>query len=51
MRIASIIHYTLFWNGNNGLQCTYFVNNGLQSGSMKRDFLNIIHKMLQMLQQ
>ena len=30
MRNAGIIHHTLFWNGNNGLQCAYFVNNGLQ---------------------
>ena len=31
MRNVTIIHYdyALFWNGNNGLQCEYFVNNGL----------------------
>ena len=51
MRNASIIHYTLFWNGNNGLQCACFVNKGLQSASMNRRFLNIIPKMVQILQQ
>ena len=28
MRNAGIIHYALFWNGNNGLQWAYFVNQG-----------------------
>ena len=42
-------HYALFWNGNNGLQNAYFVNNGLQSASVNRHFLNIIHKMVQTL--
>ena len=51
MRNAGIIHYALFWNGNSGLQCAYFVNNDLQSASMNRRFLNIIHKMVQILQQ
>ena len=52
VRNAGIIHYALFWNWNNGLQCTAFVNNGLvQSASMNRRFLNIIHKMLQIQQQ
>ena len=37
----------LFWNGNNGLPCAYFLNNGQQSASMKRHFLNIIYKMIQ----
>ena len=49
MRNAGIIHYAFFLNGNNGLQCAYFVNNGLQSASMNRRFLNIIHKMVQIL--
>ena len=31
MRNAGIIRYALFWNGNNGLQCAYFVNNGLKT--------------------
>ena len=44
MRNAGIIHHALFWNGNNGLQCEYFINNGLQDASMNRRFLNIIHK-------
>ena len=48
---AGIIHYVLFWNRNNGLQCTYFVNNGLQSASVNRHFLNIIHKMVQIWRQ
>ena len=47
MQNAGIIHYALFLNGNNGLQGAYFVNNGLQSASMKNRFLNIIHKMVQ----
>ena len=51
MRNAGIIHYALFRNGNNSLQCAYFVNNGLQSASMNKRFLNIIHKMVQILQQ
>ena len=51
MRNAGIIHYALFENENNGLQCACIVNNGLQSASMKRRFLNIIHKMVQILQQ
>ena len=51
MRNAEIIHYALFWNKNNGLQCPYIVNNGLQSASTNRGFLNIIHKMVQILQQ
>ena len=51
MRNAGSIHYTLFWNESNGLQCTYFVNNGLQSASMNRRVLNIIHKMVQIPQQ
>ena len=51
MRNAGIIHYALFRNGDNDLQCTYFVNNGLQSASMNRCFLNIIHKIVQILQQ
>ena len=42
IRHAGTMHYALFWNGNNGLQSTYFVNNGLQRASMKRRFLNII---------
>ena len=43
---AGIIHYehALFRNRNNGLQSAYFVDNGLQSASMNRRFLNIIHK-------
>ena len=28
---------------NNGSQCAYFVINGLQSASMNRHFLNVIH--------
>ena len=51
MRNAGIIPYALFWNGNNGLQCEYFVNNGLQNASMNIRFLIIIHKMVQALQQ
>ena len=51
MRNAGIIHYALFWNGNYGLHCACFVNNGLQRASMNRRFLNIIHKMVQILQQ
>ena len=50
MRNVGIILYALLWNGNNGLQCAYFVNNGLQNASMNRRFLNIIHKMGQILQ-
>ena len=33
------------------MQFAYFVNNGLQGTSMNRCFLNIIHKMVQVLQQ
>ena len=51
VRNAGIIHYTLFWHGNNGLQCAYFVNNGLQSVSINRYFLNITRKTVQVLQQ
>ena len=51
MRNAAIIHYTLFRNGNYGLQSAYFAINGLKSASMNRQFLNIIHKMVQILQQ
>ena len=51
MRNAGSIHYALFWNESNGLQCTYFVNNGLQSASVNRRVLNIIHKMVQIPQQ
>ena len=51
MRNAGIIHYALFWNGNNGWQCAYFVINGPQSTSMNRRFFNIIDKMVQILQQ
>ena len=40
-------HYALFWNVNNVLQFTYFVNNGLQGASMNRRFLNIMQKMIQ----
>ena len=50
MRNAGIINYVLFWNGNNSLQYAYFVNNGLQSSSINRRFLNVIHKMVQILQ-
>ena len=35
---AGIIHYALFWNGNNGFQCAYFVNNGLRSAPKNRRF-------------
>ena len=42
MRNVGIIPHALFWNGNSGLQCTYFVNNDLQSASVNRHFLNII---------
>ena len=45
MRNADIIHYALF-----GLQCAYFVNNGLQRASMNRVFFNMIHKMVKILQ-
>ena len=51
IRNAGIIHYALFGNGNNGLQNAYFVNNGLQGASMNKRFLNIIHKMVQIIQQ
>ena len=47
---AGIIHHALFWNGSNSLPCAYFVNNGLQTSSMNRSFLNIIYKMVQILQ-
>ena len=50
MRNAGIFYYALFWNGDNGLQCAYFIDNGLQSASMNRRFLNIIHKLVQVLQ-
>ena len=48
---AGIIYYALFSNRNNGLKCAYFVNNGSQGASMKRRFLTIIHKMVQILKQ
>ena len=51
---AGIIHYVLFWNESNGLQCAYFVNNVLQTTKRFYEqtfFLNIIHKMVQILQQ
>ena len=51
MRDTVVIYYALFWNGNNGLQCAYLVNDGLQRASMNRQFLNIIHEMVQILQQ
>ena len=52
IRNVGIIHYALFLNGNNGLQCAYFINNGvLNATTMNRRFLNIIHKMVQILQQ
>ena len=51
MRNMGIIHYSLFRNRKNGLQCTYFVKNGLKSSSMNSRFLNIIHKIIQILQQ
>ena len=38
IRNAGIIYYALFWNGNNGLQCAYFVNNDLRSASMNTRF-------------
>ena len=38
---AGIIHYVLFWNRNNGLQCTYFVNNGLQSAYRERTRVDV----------
>ena len=48
MHNVDIIHYAVFWNGSNGLPCSYFVNNGLQGASMNRCFFfNIIHKMVQ----
>ena len=47
---AGIIHYELFLNRSNDLQCANFVNNRLQSASMNRRFLNIIHKMVQIQQ-
>ena len=50
MRNADIIHYALLWNGDNGLQWAYFVNNGLQSVSISRSFLNIIYRMIQIVQ-
>ena len=40
-----------FSNENNGLQLAYFVNNGLQSAFMNKRFLNIIHKIVHILQQ
>ena len=49
MRPLFIMHY--FKLEYNGLQCAYFVNNGLQNASMKRRFLNIIHKTVEILQQ
>ena len=52
MQNAGIICYALIWNGNNFVNnSVYFVNNGLQSTSKNRNFLNIIHKMVQFLQQ
>ena len=51
MRNAGIIHYALSWNGKNGLQCAYSISNGVQSASINRRFLNIIDKMVQILQQ
>ena len=51
MRNAGIIHYALFSNGNSSLQSAYFVNYGVQNASINRRFLNIIHKMVQFLQQ
>ena len=30
-----------FWNGNNGLQCAYFVSKGLQSASASRSFYGV----------
>ena len=38
MQNSGLIHYALFWNRNNSLQYAYFLNNGLQSGSMNRRF-------------
>ena len=51
MQNAGIIHYALSSNGSNGLQYAYPPNNDLQSASMNRRFLNIVHKMVQILQQ
>ena len=51
MQNAGIIHEALFWNGNNDLQCAYFVNTDLQSTSMDTRFLNITHEMVQIQQQ
>ena len=41
----------LLWIENTGLQYGYFVINGLQSAFINRRFSNIIHKMVQILQQ
>ena len=41
MHNVDIIHYAVFWNGSNGLPCSYFVNNGLQGASMNRCFFLI----------
>ena len=49
MRALFIMHY--FEMKKNGLQGGYFLNNGLQSASVKRSFLYISHKMVQILQQ
>ena len=51
LRNGAIMQYAVFSNGNNDLQCAYFINNGLQSASMNRRFLNIIQTMVQILQQ
>ena len=51
MRNEGVIHYALFSKRNNDLQCEYFVYNDLQSASMNRLFINIQHKMVQILQQ
>ena len=49
IRNAGIMYY--FEMQINGLQCTYFVNNGPQSASMNRRFLNIIHEMVEISQE
>ena len=36
MRIVGIIYYALLWNESKGLQCAYFVNNGLKSASVHK---------------
>ena len=35
---AGIVYYALLWNGNNGLQCTYFKNNCLQKHFYEQTF-------------